>query len=535
MKPNDPNGWLKNIWPAAAAGVLLVTVPGFYIGKVCPWYRSMNLVFWLTTLLLVVALVFIFKKIWVAIRRADANAPVQGSRPWQLFLLPFLTFAMGYYLAGSLWWTAGNIVLAFAKSDVLSAGFQVACPEKSPVLQDAKNAVVLFNQAWNAPSMRKLGVVSALFDKPPQGRFEENAKIYAYRAGLEDLSPQPFWGKKTENEFMQKFISDAMAGVTTREEKTYAHKFLKEHEDALGLIGQAFQAKGVDWGVDFNVEPSWDIPFPRIAYYLSLARLLRTQALILALDGDAAGSVRSLQTGLFLGDTLRLSHTLIAEMIDTAIVRMMSSTVCAVLPQLEVKGHAGEELLPYLRSDRLENGFYTSMQWELFGYTRSFESIGWLDFANNCKTDGFYFGFGGNEAANYLMGLMYRPFLLFDMASSYEYKIQLMKVIETNSGDWDKGYQAYQRNGWLLGLYALPRFAQMGEKVREALTICNQARIEVEIHMFHRKYKRFPATAEELEKWCLDNWNPLSGVQDPLPKVETTAAFVPGAKSPAGN
>jgi len=522
-------GW-QRIWRPAAAGALLVTVPGFYIGKIIPWHGVMNSWFWLATAFLGIGSLVILKKLKLSkIFIPPVSAPRSIQARSLSFLSAFFFLTAGYILVGYFWWNMGKIALAFAKSDVLAAGLSLGVPENSPVVPDEKNAVYLFNQAWNAPSMRRFGSVSPIYDIPPKGRFENNTRTFGPLGEKTDFSKQPFFGKKTESEFLTVFNGDATAGLLTRKEKAYARKLLKEHEDCLRLMDRAFETKSVDWGIDWKVEPS----FPRVAYILTQARLLRCRAYMQALDGNVAGAVKSIQTGFFLGDMVWQTHTLIAVMIDTAILKIMSGTIFPIHPLLESRGDSGKELLPYMRSERLEGGFSMALQYEFFSNPRPLETISWMDFGEYCRQDYFNYFFGKNKTSSFLFGVMYRPFLLFDMASGYELKIQKMK--SKNFEESVEGYENYARKCWLLSLWAVPHYAAMVEKIREATTSCNLARIAIETRMFHQKYKRWPRTVGELEKWGLENWNPTSGYPGPLPEVKVTGAFVAGSKSPVGN
>jgi hypothetical protein len=254
------------------------------------------------------------------------------------------------------------------------------------------------------------------------------------------------------------------------------------------------------------------------------------------MDGNAAGAIRSLQTGFFLGDMIGQTHTLIGSMIDVAITKMMASSARAVLPLLKARGQIEQGLLPYIRAERLEEEFTNAMQYELFGYSRSFEKMDWLNFKNpNLLYDDYEIVSIVDKIKGFLSDLSYQPFMPFDMASKYEVDIQFMKCIMSNPGAWDQIYADYQRHGWILGLISTPRFGQMAEKMREGMTVCNQAKIAIEAGLFREKKKHWPNSARELEKLSLDNWNPMSGGGASIPEVKVTSFFVAGAKSPEGN
>jgi hypothetical protein len=265
------------------------------------------------------------------------------------------------------------------------------------------------------------------------------------------------------------------------------------------------------------------------------ARLLGCRAFVQFIDRDAAGAARSLETGLLLGGMVEQTHNIIGSMIDSAIVKQMATMVHTVLPLLEEKGHAGMELLPYLDPERIKKGFKSSMDNELFGRSLFVENTGWLDFAKDSMGDNDLFGIWRNKYFNFFFAVFYRPFIMFDLATSYGYKVAIMKSMINNEGNFGQEEKDYQRKGWFLGLFNLPKFAQLGEKMRESMTSCGQARLSILARMFHQKYKRWPATLEEFEKWCRANWCPLSDSQSPIPEVSVTGAFVPKAPSPEGN
>ncbi len=514
----------------------MVTVPGFYLGKVMPWHGVYNTQYWLATAVLGIGSLLALVKLspWYLIFPRASES--RGFRPWARSFLSFLFFlAAGYVLTGYFWWYTGKIALASAKRDVAAAGYQLVIPGKAPGLPDEKNAVYLFNQAWNAPSMRTYGPVKPIFDTPHKGRFEENTRMFGNLTDQTDLSRKLFLGNKTEYAFLVAFNSDAMADNLTGIEITYAYKLLRDHEDAFRFMDRAFEQKSFDWGIDYNFDPSWESSFPNLGNPMTLARLLQCRAFMQARNGDIGRAVKSLQTGLFLGDVMGQSHFLVGEMVHAAIVRMLTPMVRVLLPKLEAKGRAGAEFLSFLQPKMLEQGFFISMESSLFWYHRSFETMGWLSFAIYFNDENTYFYFGKNKILSFLLGFIYRPFSLFDLASSYEYKIKFMKEMVSNSGHWNQEYINYQLNGWLLGLRSVPRISQFGEKVRESMTYCGKAQLSIESRMFHQKHKHWPATAEELEKWCRDIGYPMAGGNGPIPEVAVTGSFVIRSQSPAGN
>lgn len=511
--------WWQRIWRPAAVGALLATVPGFYIGKVLPWHQlDLPFRFWLATTVLAVGSLFVLIKLITGMVGLLAGSAPRGFRFWALFVPTSLFFiAAGYILAGCFWWYTGKITLNSAKRDVLAAGYQLGVPTNTPRLPDDKNSVYLFNQAWNVPSMRKFGSPSPIFDKPSKGRFEENTKKYTPLEYKNDLSNQPFWGKKTEYDFLVDFNRDAMANRLTRKENNYARQLLKEHAEALRLIDLAYETKSVDWGIDYQVENSWEIPTPKLSYALTIARLLRVRAFVQAMNGNSIRAVKSLEAALFLGDMCGQARNIIGEMIDVAIVRITTPAVRHIIPRLQAKGCAGEEIIPYLQPKSMEKDFYNAMQFEFFGRSFPFETENLLDWIKENKFGSFWYSF-----------------ILFDRASMYEVNIQFMKCLN-NPHDFEQVVENYERNGWLLGLIAIPRYPQMIEKENESITHCGLAELVIETSLFHQKYKRWPQTVEELEKWNLDNWTPASRYPAAIPEVKVTGAFVVGAKSPKGN
>jgi hypothetical protein len=501
----------KMFWPFAAAGILFGTIPGLYIGKIVtlrgtPW-------FWLLTGILVLGSLFILIKLTMMVDGLLAGSAPKGVGFWCMFvLLSFFFFSGSFILTGSFWWFTGKIVLDSAKSDVLAAGYQLKPPNNSPRLPDEKNSVYLFNEAWNSPSMRKFGSPEPIFDNPPQGRFEENSKKYAPLEHENDLSNEPFFEKKTEWEFLINFYTDTVADRLTGNERNYAHRFVKEHEDAFRLMDRAFETKSVDWGIDYQIENLWDIPTPRLSYALTLARLLRTRALVQAMDGNATGAVKSLETALFLGDMCSQAHNLIGAMVEAGIVHIITPSVCFIAPRLPAKSDAGSEVLSFLQPEKLAKCFSDAMQFELFQRPFPFEGEHWLAWVKENKLASF----------NY-------PFILFDRASSYEVGIQFMKCIN-HPDDVEQVVRNYQRNGWLLGSIGLIGYGQMMEKANESITRCGQAELTVETELFHQKQKCWPNNEAELEKWGRDKLG-TSGI----PEVKVTSAFVVKANSPAGS
>lgn len=510
--------WWQTAWRYAATGALLVTIPGLYIGKVWPWHSILPFRFWLGTAVLGIGSLLILRELkpW----RSPFPKTAGSVRPWirGLSILSFLLFFIaGYILTGHIWWHAGKIALAYAKSDVLSAGLQLGVPENAPPLPDEKNAARDLTQAMNAPSMGSL-----------EGQTADSKK--------------PFYGKETEFEFLLAFNEAAKAGLATKKEKTYARKLLKEHQDILGFADKAFEKKTVDWGLDWS-KPFREIQFPPIgANFMNMARLERCRAFLAAFDGNGSETVKSIQTAFYLGDAAWQEHTLIGVMVDAGIVRMMADTVCDVLPMLKSKNFSSKELIPFMQPKKLSEGLSNVTQYEFLGSNRFLEPMDWLKFADFLTKSPFP---GHTEAEkifpNYFFGVIYWPFLLFDLASRYEAYIPELKAIQSIGSqpgqrpDWGSMHEGFYRNGWILGLSSFPENGQLVEKVREAMTVCNLARLEIEVRTFGQKNKRWPASTSDVEKMASGDWDPLSPKQDLIPDVLATGAFVHASPSPEGN
>ncbi len=492
-----------------------------------PWSGSGAFWFWGASLVLLAASVFVLFWLWKKSFPKSLKKK-KGFQPLASSILSFLFFVvLGYVVSGYFWRYMGQIALDRAQRDVQDAGYSLTLPANAPVLPDDQNAVVLINEAWNSPSMRKFGALTAIYDDPaPNGRFADNTRKYGHLKNQPNLTNQPFFGKMAEDDFVIYFNHQASLGLVTATEKVYAHKLLKEHEDAFRLIDAAFQDKGVDWGIDWNHKPSWERAVPQFAHLFSLARLICFRATAQAMEGDARGAVHSFEEGFLLADIAGQVHDLIGCMISAPVAGMMTAPARRALPLLEVKGEGGMELLPFIRPDRIKTEYFAAMQRDVFGsFLSDFDQFGWWGYAT---LDG-----DKTNALNKLVGIIYWPFLLFDQASQYEYGIQYMNALKMSPGAGDRVIDGYRNKLWLFGLIAGPRFSQMAEKTNEACTKCDLLQICIGMHSYHQKHHRWPASSEELEQAMVDS-GAASGARG-VPEVEVTSAFVAGAKSPEGN
>jgi hypothetical protein len=522
-------GLLSLVWLSGILGAILVTVPGFYIGRILPLHTTSGPTFWAWTGLIAagfsVAIRFLLFRIF--------NIPVDDPTPPMPLIVRSLAcffFAfLGFFLVGLFWRWLGGIFLSSAETHVLSAGYRMAPPNPLPVLPDNKNAVCLFNDAWNAPSMRTLGAETPIYDKPPEGRFVDNDRRIGQLKHKTDLSKNAFWKGKTEDDFLVVFNTDVGLDRSTKEEMTYARKLLKEHGDAFHLMGKAPDGYGVDWAMDWTSRNAWTISIPRIAYFLNLARLLRLKALMDGMDGNIEGAAKTLRVGLFMADMVGQNGTLIGEMIEVAIVKIMGETAHKIGRPLLMDRKAVRKFLPYLKQEDLQAGFYSGMQWELFCYgsMEYLDKEGWLQFA---KADEMGFFMGQNRAAGFWGGLVYYPFVSFDLASKYRTGIQIMHGVESDSVDARKETNQLPDHAWLFASAFMPRFAQMDEKVRECCTLCNLVQNEANLGIFRSGHRHWPGSPKEFEDAAkISNGSPTN-----VPPVRVTGYFVQGSKSPQG-
>ena len=527
---------LKTYWPPAVLGAVLATVPGFYFGKILPLYGEVvQRKFFVTTVLLGAVFLAVFYVLFSKILRFVSENP-QGlkSRIWPILISLFFA-VLGFILTGYFWRGVGNIVLAFAKADVLAAGYRAAPPVPAPVLPDEKNAVCFFNDAWNSPSMRTLGAERPIYETPPPGRFTKNDQAIGRLKNKTDRSKEPFWGKKTERDFLNDFNGDVVLGRLTQEEKKYARKSLKKHADALRLVEKALECNGIDWGVDWKSGDGWDWPMPFLNNYLDLARLLRLEAYVKGMDGDMEGAAKAIRAGFFMADMVGRNPKLIAVMIDTAIAQMMARTTHRLGFYRLVKGKEMEAILPFVPSEKLIQSYYAAMQWELFlyGSMDHLRKKSWLEFVKDHRLE-YYRQYG--KPMDFLVGLFYYPFFPFDAASKCELSIREMRAIEADSVEGrEKANRAFDEKGWFFTSVSLPRFAQMTEKVREGYSECNLVRNEMIAGVYRKKHRHWPYSEQELEKAVLDSRELLAGESYGVPPVKVTGYFVANSKSPEGH
>ena len=512
---NKKISFWKMIWRPLSLGILVGTVPGFYIGKILPWREESLLPwFWVATVLLAVASILVSIQLFTGMYRTLVERGTSRIFNWAGYLLFFLLLvSIGCFFAGYFWWATGRIALASAKKDVMDAGYHWGPPENAPVLPDNDNSVYWFNRAWNASSMRRFGSPLPIYDHPPKGRFEENTRKYELQKNKDDFSARPFFYKETEDVFLSAFTHDADLGRLTPEEKKYARRSMEEHEDAFLLMDKAVQVKGVDWGIDYRVSP-WDIPVPRESYYLAMARLIQARAMVQAMDGDTKGAVKSLETGFVLADVMSQVHSLIGEVIGMAIRKIVMRPAHYVFSRPHLSGKSEAEFLRFLPQEKWMKEFDDSMQYEFFNEEFPFEKISWFGFLKEGRWGTFIY-----------------PFALYDRASLYEVDLQLMKNLR-NPPEIGKLAERFQLTGWLLGSMVFPKFNQMFENSNETLTKCGLAEVQISADLFHSKNGRWPNNEAELEKTFRQTADGRSGN---FPAVMATGLFVKDSKPPVGD
>ncbi len=494
--------WKGRAWRNAAKGALLVTIPGFYIGKILPWASTHKAWFWIATVLIWVGFFYLLKKVSgvATLAPPPSASPGLGSWGFSLFYALFF-FVGGYVFTGQIWWTLGSIALDSARSQILEAGLQLGIPEKGPDLPHEQNAAYYLEQASSAPSMASLTW---------QG----------------EASKRPFGGYKSEYDFLLVFNNQTQAQNLRKPQLDLAKVFLTKHEDVFRWVDKAFETKRVDWNA---VEDT----YPHGSNTLLLARIVRCRAFFQFAKGDVEGAVRSIQTGLFLGEAAQKTNNLIGVMIEAAILKEMSETVCSNILPLRKHGEVGKRILPYLRAERLQDDLNNALEYELLGRLDLWTSnYGWLQYANTLKNGDSPFASKDFKFWNFLVGIVYGPFLPFDAATRIQFNIQVLK---SHAKDQEMAWEKYTRKGWMLGLTAPPRFAQMEEKARESATYGELTRIRLQTAIYQYRKKHWPTTVQELEKACWDDWDPYSEPYSPIPSVRVTGAFVANVKSPEGN
>ncbi len=464
---------------SAAAGALFITVPGLYIGRVLALKGINDFLFLSVTFLLLAifltVMVLIFKK-------ASNMEPVllfQAIPPLAISsLLTLVFFAVGVYTGGYFWYFTGKIIDNSVKKDILRAGYCIDLPKNPPKVPDDKNAITFLKKAVEAKSLDHL--------EPANGK---------------DWS-KSFYKGRSEKDFLNDFRNNAKIGKVSLEEMTYARKLLKEHAETLQLVDTAFEKKVVDWGIDYEVQPSWKIELPKKwAYFLNLSRLLACRAIVEAQDGRGKAALNTIRTGLFLGDASRQTQFLIGEMIDVAVCKNMLDATRAILPRVDGK-LAEKELIPYLMAKERTDAFLKSTQMEFFGNGWSLENMGWMDFVKVISEESEFDKFGTDPRLKYLFSFFYRPFIFFDMAVNKRIAIKKMKSFDLPFPErkkaWDVIQEEFNHKGWFVGRFAQFNADQMYSKALEAETHCLLARAAVKAKVFYEKNKRWPEAVWEL-------------------------------------
>jgi hypothetical protein len=374
-----------------------------------------------------------------------------------LFSTGLFSMTVGAILTWALWEHLGQTALDKAKKDVAAAGYSFEMPKNEVSIPEKENSVTYLKMAAEAKSIGPLQSIT------------------------NPLWKKAFYGKKTEYDFLVDFQIHAREGTLSLEEMLYAKKLLKSHTDILQLLDTAYEKQKVDWGMDFTIKPSYDIKIPTSGPTMNFSRLLLCQAVVQARDGRLQEALRSIKTGLFIGEAEGRKSFSIDILIHGAVCKIMIDAIHAIEPFIDPRVEE-KDLLPFLNPQELNDEFMKSIQMNYFA-----------------TKEGWYEKFTHKD---------YKASYMLDAASYYEAQIQKLNAFKLPYAEikkaWDKSDQDYQKQGWMFGLMwddmNFPDFYRL----QQTITYCRLAHAAAEARLFHLKFKRWPDALWELDK---KNWN----------------------------
>lgn len=375
-------------------------------------------------------------------------------------LIALLFMIIGVALTWVLWDYIANSALDRAKKDVAAAGYSFNMPKNAAPVPEKENAATYLKLAAEAKSTGTLKFITNKSDP---------------------LWNKPFYGKKNEADFLGDFQIHAREGTLTAKEIIYARKLIEMHQDVLQLLDTAYEKHKLDWGMDFTLKPSYDIKIPSTGPTINFSRLLLCRAVVQARDGRVQQAIRSIKTGIFMGEAEGKKWFRIDVQIHIVICKIMIEAIDAIEPLVDPRVEE-KEILPLLNPQGLSDEYMKSLQMEVFA----------------TKSDWY----------QRFCPVVYKPSRMLDAASYYEAQVQKLNALklpymETKKA-WDKAEETYRQCGWMGGLIWDDTNFPGLYRLQETVTYCRLAHAAVEARLFRVKNKRWPDAVWELDK---KNWD----------------------------
>ncbi len=447
----------KNLWLMGATGALWIMLFAFLEAKVYlfkEWIVGIGLV-------LIISLSFWFsvKRESIVMRKVISR---EVAHPIAALILMFFSLIAGFFIAMDLCNFLGTVRLAKVKKEISVSGYSMEMPVNAVHFPNNENAAFHLREAEEVPS----------------------AKSLIYRQETKSDWDKPFYKSNNQFDTLTGIYEDFQNNKWTQVDTGLALNLLVAHQDSIKLVETAFQNQKIDWGIDFNHKPSYEIEVPKVAGFLPLGRLFLCKSYLLARQGNSKASLGSLKKILFLGKVSQETKFFIGEMIDIGIYRMAlshSSDLLATMDPQLIK----RELLPLLKDNNIKTEFCNSVQFQSFGLMRWAETEDW--------------------------GFVYKPLKDLDNAFYYQNQLKQLKALDLPYSQEKKAVESYEtdfeKNRWMIHYWqkSLNLFS-MQSKAFEAIAWCRLTRASVEARIYHEKKGQWPTSVDQLPKNNTDDY-----------------------------
>lgn len=414
-------------------------------------------VFFGQTLLLVLCAATALILAGVAIRRLRA-LPKAPAKAWLERAACTLGGAgFGFLSAGLLWNTTGALILAGVEEEAVQAGYSVEIPSPKPKIADENNAAFWYKKINTIPSLAKLD-----------------------QRGLDGKS-------------VMEFIDKALNGKAGPKDYANARELVVRHRDGLQLVERAAAASGLDWEIDWNHDPIWEMPIPQYFGVVMMGRTLAARAILEARDGNSRQAASSVRLGLVMSQALGSQEHLIGTLCQLLISKSILDAAGVVLRQAP-PSTALKQWQPLLNPESTEKCFWAGLGRETFAQALWFSRMGWWD-----ATFGKYRQLREGSLASLPF---YWPFLKLDIASSLTASIALNNAMKLPYPQIRQNYhnalESAQRTRWILAQLAAPEYGKIHVRMLVGTTTMRLARAALAARQFKEEKNRWPdSTTEE--------------------------------------
>lgn len=363
---------------------------------------------------------------------------------------------LGFLSAGFFWNAVGGLVLAGVTEEARQAGYAVEMPSPQPKIADENNAAFWYKRINAVPSLAK----------------------------IEQREP--------DNKLILEFIGKALNGKAGPKDYANARELVARHGDGLKLAERAASSGGMNWEIDWNHDPIWEMPIPQYFGVVMMGRILAVRAILEARDGNSRQAVESVRLGLVmsraLGDQDHLIGTLCQMLISKSVLDAASIVLRAAPLSLVLK-----QWQPLLNPESVEKSFWAAMGYENFAQALWFSHIGWWDVV---------FGKYRQLREGSLACLSYYwPFLKLDISSSLRANIAINDSMKLPYPKIRENYrQAFEnslRTRWILAQVAAPEYTKIHGRMLIAMTTLRLARAALAAKQFKEQKNRWPDSSQE--------------------------------------